>query len=399
MNDLAGGFYKGDQVVNKASGRSGTVFGKPARAACSRISVAVLYDDGQMVDERTTGISLLSNAPEPSEEHAPPPMGLPIYQREETGAYGRPAVPPISGFSQKQQEPFYSDPRHAIDPRDEQYGDSPREDDDSLDRTRDFAQEARMVENGFHGGRQEADEDEIDPRAQAHRHAQDFDDARVNGQVDERADDMVDTVLEKIRRNYDNLRMAFRALDRSNNGFVTRADFFDALEHVFLTTGHTHEDINEVAERFQLGRDDVLSYAEFCDIVQAGEQDRFRPGHDGLEQADETFDKPQGQNQRDRIEKVDLAIQAFRQTCDRRYSSMRDAFRALDKCRRSALGPSEFALGLSMHGVDLDPNELQDAWEMFDPNDNGQVSYADFCKVMSQKVQFGGKHLRRQYYK
>jgi len=377
MNDLAGGFFKGDQVVNNANGRTGTVFGKPARAACNRISVAVLYDDGQMVDERTTGISLLSDEPDPVEDRGPPPQGLPIYQREETGGYGRPAVPPISGFSQKQREPLYTDSRHAIDPRDEEYGDSPR-DDDSLDRTRDFAQETRMPENDFHGGRQEADEDRVHPQD---------------------ADDMVDTVLEKIRRNYDNLRMAFRALDRSNNGYVTRADFFDALEHVFLTVGHTQEDIEEVAERFQLGRDDVLSYAEFCEIVQAGEEDRFRPGHDGLEQSKVAFDVPQGQDQRDRIEKVDLAIQAFRQTCDRRYSSMRDAFRALDKSRRSALGPSEFALGLSMHGVDLDPNELQDAWEIFDPDDNGQVSYAGFCKVMSQKVQFGGKHLRRQYFK
>lgn len=391
MNDLAGGFYKGDQVVNNANGRSGTVFGKPARAACSRISVAVLYDDGQMVDERTTGISLLEDEPEPVEDQAPPPqMGLPVYQREETGGYGRDAVPPIAGLVQK-QDPPYPDPRYATDPRDEEYGDSPRDDEDSLDQTRDFA----------HGGRQEAAEEEIDPGAPARGYVQESDDAGANGrgQLDEMAAATVDIILEKIRRNYDNLRMAFRALDRSNNGYVTREDFYDALEHVFLTAGHTQEEIDAVAERFQLGRDEVLSYAEFCDIVRAGEQDQFRPGHNGLEDMQSNFDEPQGQSQRDRIEKVDLAIQAFKQTCDRRYTSMRDAFRALDKNRRSALGPSEFALGLSMHGVDLAPNELQDAWELFDPNDNGQVSYADFCRVMSQRPQFGGKHLKRQYYK
>ena len=44
MNELAGGFYRGDRVL--CDGRAGMIFGKPARAACVRISVSVMYDDG-----------------------------------------------------------------------------------------------------------------------------------------------------------------------------------------------------------------------------------------------------------------------------------------------------------------------------------------------------------------
>ena len=57
---------------------------------------------------------------------------------------------------------------------------------------------------------------------------------------------MADKVLEKIRRNYTNLRTAFRALDRSNNGYISRADFLDALEHIFINSGCTPEDVKRM---------------------------------------------------------------------------------------------------------------------------------------------------------
>ncbi|CAJ1346841.1 unnamed protein product, partial [Effrenium voratum] len=83
------------------------------------------------------------------------------------------------------------------------------------------------------------------------------------------AEQMADAVLEKIRRNYANLRMAFRALDRTNNGYISRADFLDAMEHIFINTGHTPEEVDEIAARFGFGEGtaDTLSYEEFCDVA------------------------------------------------------------------------------------------------------------------------------------
>eukprot|EP00931_Biecheleriopsis_adriatica_P123479 TRINITY_DN9851_c0_g1_i2.p1 TRINITY_DN9851_c0_g1~~TRINITY_DN9851_c0_g1_i2.p1 ORF type:complete len:401 (-),score=83.11 TRINITY_DN9851_c0_g1_i2:43-1245(-) len=400
MNELAGGFYKGDRVV--CHGRTGTVFGKPARAACVRISVAVMYDDGQMVDERVSGLNFLQDEPEPGELEPRETQELPVYTQEPPEPQslppmgGRPPVPQIQGMGRREDpemEGRYdsqqgygmpSQPEYQMQPIDGGKGDDYDEDDD------DYSPEVEVdspqgppmgaTQMPFRQGGNLFDQP---PAAEAARAAE--------------VEQMVDAVLHKIRLNYRNLRMAFRALDRSNNGYVSRADFFDAMEHIFLSAGHSPEDVDAVAEVFQLGRGETLSYDEFCQIVGASEEDAFHQGADGLDLHEDDIEK-EDRSERARIEKVDMAIQAFKQTVDRRYDSMRTAFRALDKSRTSSLNPSEFALGLSMHGVQLSANELQDAWDIFDPNQKGQISYADFCRVMSQRHQFG-KHLRRQMYK
>lgn len=56
LEPLAGDFAKGDRVVC-TDNRRGTVAGKPSRAALSKISVAVLYDDGMLEDVRIANLS------------------------------------------------------------------------------------------------------------------------------------------------------------------------------------------------------------------------------------------------------------------------------------------------------------------------------------------------------
>eukprot|EP00439_Symbiodinium_sp_Y106_P047788 s903_g6.t1 len=74
MNELAGGLYRGDRVL--CNGRAGMVFGKPARAACVRISVSVMYEDGTVKDERVANLQLLEDMleEEPREEEPPLPV-------------------------------------------------------------------------------------------------------------------------------------------------------------------------------------------------------------------------------------------------------------------------------------------------------------------------------------
>eukprot|EP00434_Breviolum_minutum_P016716 symbB.v1.2.014739.t1/scaffold1019.1/size143789/2 len=173
---------------------------------------------------------------------------------------------------------------------------------------------------------------------------------------EEKVDDMADKILEKIRRNYATLRTAFRALDRSNNGYISRVDFLDALEHIFINSGCTPEEIDAIAGRFGFGEGcaDTLSYEEFCEAVGQVEEDPYEETMQNVEVAMED------RSDRQRIEEAHLAIQTFRQISDRRYASLRESFRALDKSRKSALSPAEFAHGLSMHGVNLKPEEMQD---------------------------------------
>jgi len=360
MNELAGGYERGDRVM--CHGRPGMVFGKPARAACARIAVSVMYEDGSMSDERIVNVQPMDapavapqeppeevhvSAPRVRYEHAPP---------EPIPARALPSAPA-------------PEPEEAEE-------EAPEED---LDTTLPQPGEVRRMVPTIEGiGRKAEAQEQSEAPQEARRSL--FDEPPAVEAVEpneEKVDDMADKILEKIRRNYATLRTAFRALDRSNNGYISRVDFLDALEHIFINSGCTPEEIDAIAGRFGFGEGcaDTLSYEEFCEAVAM--EDR---------------------SDRQRIEEAHLAIQTFRQISDRRYASLRESFRALDKSRKSALSPAEFAQGLSMHGVNLKPEEMQDAWNLFDPKGTGQITYADYCRVMSQRVQFG-KHLSRQMYK
>jgi len=73
-----------------------------------------------------------------------------------------------------------------------------------------------------------------------------------------------DILREKIRRNYRDLRGAFRALDVSNNGFVSKKDFMQALSMFILNGSFSREDMQELVTRFDLDKDGYISFEEFC---------------------------------------------------------------------------------------------------------------------------------------
>eukprot|EP00933_Yihiella_yeosuensis_P081969 TRINITY_DN95694_c0_g1_i1.p1 TRINITY_DN95694_c0_g1~~TRINITY_DN95694_c0_g1_i1.p1 ORF type:complete len:412 (-),score=82.60 TRINITY_DN95694_c0_g1_i1:457-1629(-) len=389
--ELAGGFYKGDRVI--CGNRTGIVLGPPARAACRAISVAVHYDIGEVQDERAVNLRFLDEQP-------PMPESAPLQQQPAFSTQGTPIVPRLVGLS-PQETADVSDQRDYLEeaydqePQGEDEQDYNEPDDEALPEDgSSYQQPARSMQESL--ASQMLPQVMGDPGAKEQLRHHDFFKApdAAEEQHTREVDGYVDAVLDKIRRNFANLRMAFRALDRSNTGYVSRADFYDAMEHIFLSAGLTDEDVQDVAERFDLGRDGDLSYDEFVSLVEGAEANGYHTGHDNLAQEVPLQHEDRGQ----RLELVDHAIQQFKQAVDRRYYSMRDAFRAMDKSRSSYLSPSDFAMALGTHGIMLGPDCLEDAWRIFDPEDTGFISYAGFCKVMSQRSRFG-KHLHRQAYK
>jgi Ca2+-binding EF-hand superfamily protein len=209
------------------------------------------------------------------------------------------------------------------------------------------------------------------------------------------ADSAEAAVRAKIYRNFSDLREAFRALDRSNNGFVSREDFFQALGSVFLHNGYSEDDIYEVADRFDLNKDGYISFDEFCSIVNGDDDDRAGEEQRALPQEDDARnpeDDPQV------VSAVDRAIQRFKIVVDQKYSSMRQAFLAMEHGRGGSLTPEHFARGLLAHGITLSPVELELAYMAFDTDGKGVISYRDFCAVMTQRFRFG-THLGRQMFK
>lgn len=356
---LAGGLAVGDRVICR--GLPGTVQGGPARAACNRLSVAVRYDDGRIADERVVNLELLVEEPMPDEDDGdserdyeiPPPMPPPAANRAEdqqetaNSMWAQPknvaASPPPAVFEQDQPSP-------ADSPEDSRY---------------DGRANGRDNDDGYTIQKPNFDE----------------------GAPGDGADQAEAVLREKIYANYEDLRGAFRALDESNNGYVSKEDFFQAMGRVFLTNGFSEDDVYEVADRFDLNRDGYISFQDFVDIVEGSGPEPSDA--DGGQEAD--LDDPR------LVTAVDFAIQKFKVSMDQRYNSSRKAFLSLDADRSGAVTPQNFVKGLNSHGIYLSPPELELAWSVFDRNGTGQISYLDFCAVMTQRLQFG-THLNRQMF-
>lgn len=151
------------------------------------------------------------------------------------------------------------------------------------------------------------------------------------------------------------------------------------MRDIFLMDGFTEEDIDEVADLFDVHQGGNLSYDEFAAIMdQHVSRPHERAGH--------------------RVTEVDCALQALRKSVEMRFNSFRDAFRAMDKNRRSVLTEAEFREGMHSHGIRLAPDSLEELRRHFDHEGVGEISFSRFSRVLSQ-VPETGKIARQTYVK
>jgi Ca2+-binding EF-hand superfamily protein len=317
----------------------------------------VRYDDGRIADERVANLELLVDGPMDDEEEpyisAPPPPATMEMQQQvaSESMWGQKMPAPATYEDEAASPPEMQPPSAGYDTlRPEEAPDSP---------------EPQSPEDGRFASQ----------------------DAPGFG-----AEQALQAVKDKIYRNFEDLHGAFKALDRSNNGYVSRGDFFQAMGDIFLANGFTEDDIYEVADHFDLNKDGYLSYEEFVSVVEGGYQ-----GGSGEAPLDESADRSLMDNPI-LITSVDKAIQKFKIVVDQRYSAIREAFLKMDRDRRGFLTPQMFAQALLAHGVSLSPDELELAYSAFDREGKGVITYTDFCAVMTQRFQFGA-HLDRQLYK
>jgi len=358
---LAGGLAVGDRVACR--GLPGTVVGGPARAACIRLSVAVRYDDGRIADERVANLELLVDGPGDDEEDEQPPPQMRPAVDEDYGGQERQQVVPQALWAEPPQNAAATTPavfaeefmRNEAE-EEASPADSPESPYD------DRGDDRELPPNNFGPGTQGYGPDEAEA-----------------------------ALREKIYANYDDLRAAFRAMDQSNNGYVTREDFFQAMGNIFLSNGFSEDDVYEVADRFDLNRDGYISFNEFVALVEGDNAQQNKAANQPAAEEQSLEDDPQI------VTAVERAIQQFKCAVDQRYVNTRKAFLAFDTERRSALSPQNFAKGFIAHGIYLSPPELELAWSLFDRNGTGQISYTDFCAVMTQRLQFGS-HLERQLF-
>lgn len=247
--------------------------------------------------------------------------------------------------------------------------------------------------------------------------------------VRESADEAHELVVEKLRFNYKDVCEAFMELDSEDCGFVNKKDLLEALLHIYLSHGMTQEDVEDLATKCDLNEDGDITPDEFFKILDHPDDHSARAesvrggsvrggsvaGSDAggtlrmpPQQQPRGFgDQPAaarngGYNQQKAppgnaafANSVDHAVQDFKLTVDRRFTSMRDAFRTFDKGRTSSLNATEFSAALESNGLFLQPDVEEEVRRVFDPDDTGRITYAMFCQVMSARHDFG-KNMNRQ---
>eukprot|EP00930_Biecheleria_cincta_P053806 TRINITY_DN3951_c0_g1_i1.p1 TRINITY_DN3951_c0_g1~~TRINITY_DN3951_c0_g1_i1.p1 ORF type:complete len:658 (-),score=115.08 TRINITY_DN3951_c0_g1_i1:71-2044(-) len=330
---LAGGLHVGDLLY---CGRDPVVVaGPPARAACADISVAVRYEEGHVIDRRLTSLST-----QPSDAHHG--RSNDSYSLGHRTRRDQVALKPMGGDIAENWD--------AGNPLHQSFDAGPK----------------------------------LKPSSVCWEHNRPS------------AADRAETVFRsKLQRNFADLRCAYRALDRSNNGYLTRSDFLEAMRDIFLAHGFSDQDVNEVAERFDLFKDAFLSYAEFVAIVEAGEDKARRP------KSREGSPTPRGNSLSPRgvaVDEVDRVIQQFRVAVDRRYSSSAAAFRSISGSRGSGLDLPALAAGFQVLNIFVEPNVVNAVFNHFDVDRTGRIALAAFCKVMQSRQQYGD-HLGRQTFK
>ncbi|CAK0862047.1 unnamed protein product [Prorocentrum cordatum] len=95
-------------------------------------------------------------------------------------------------------------------------------------------------------------------------------------------------------------------------------------------------------------------------------------------------------------------MQLFRKFLDRRYESLRQAFRALSAAggagRDARFDRTDLAAVLRANCAGVSEDQVDEIFRRFDSSGSGDVSYPEFCAVMSQSAVFGG-HLDRQTFR
>lgn len=401
----SGALVPGDRVLCR--GEPATVLGNPSRASCIGLSLALRFDSGRISDERIANITPLQ-----AEGPEVPPLDLQAQEElsdrradnfwggeaaveSQAGAGRMPAMPggpsavgamrpgsmggamgalPAAGGGRVGAMP---PPTRTVPPGvrvaapEEAWEEQPLPPGAEGFLPEEDAQQPPLPPPGGY------EEDELiegvsplqmSPEAPVGGGVP-MDDSDVYAAVPPGAASPETALLEKIQFNFPDLSIAFRALDRNNTGYVSRADFFQAMADVFLTNGFREEDVYDASDVFNLNEDGYLSYGDFMAIAQGAgvvpSQAGMLPDQDQVN--------------------VTLAIQKFKASVEQRFSSMREAFRSLDTSRKSVLTGKELEAGFRAHGVALAPEELEQVLQQVDPVGSGAITYTTFCQFMNSR--------------
>eukprot|EP00946_MAST-07B_sp_MAST-7B-sp1_P000763 g763.t1 len=226
---------------------------------------------------------------------------------------------------------------------------------------RDFEEGMRKLE--FRLGRSECEDifNMIDIRRKGKVHFSDFA-VFVHGSRYTDAEDKLRMLITRAARDWDggrNLKKAFRRIDTRDDGYITAADFREAMREAGYGS-LTKREAQDLVLRFDTNGDDRVSYREFVTFVE----DRMRLYEDMGDVVDRVQKKLMRASRGDNPWRV---------------------FHDMDRDGNGVLDRREFGKGLSDLGIDLSRRDLDRVMDYFDYDRDGFIRYDNFVDMVDSR--------------
>jgi len=229
--------------------------------------------------------------------------------------------------------------------------------------------------------------------------------------------DPLETLRSKVEGRYNDLRDAFRIIDRDHSGSITRDELEAALVHFNIPAHH----IDDFMRRLDSNHDGVVSFAEFAAALSpppradslrgyadryvtnrhtivpniAGGQvltnDNLRWGAAGGEcrKDAELIELPRGHGSASR-KQVDEYASILSDMIYAKSSKLRDAFRAMDVNKDGRLSMDELKRAVRMYNLPIPETHVEQVFrQKCDHNGDGQVDYEEFALALKRKDALG----------
>jgi len=213
-------------------------------------------------------------------------------------------------------------------------------------------------------------------------------------------DEVEEMLRSKLYRRFGNLQQAFRGLDRSNNGMITLRDLKESLLTLLPGLELSDNDLEMLAARFDATGNGVITWAEFLDRLREAETAARIQIARGWEA-----------HALEPVTPADEVLMRVKAKVDEHFSSLREAFLAIDLDRSGFISKDEFEkvvfeewLVETEEGGEVSPviaknPAIRDLlFKKYDLTGDGRIHYSEFMKVMATSSEFG-LHMHRAYEK
>uniref|UniRef100_A0A7S4FZP8 EF-hand domain-containing protein n=1 Tax=Eutreptiella gymnastica TaxID=73025 RepID=A0A7S4FZP8_9EUGL len=185
-----------------------------------------------------------------------------------------------------------------------------------------------------------------------------------------------------LERKDGSLREAFRRLDDDHSGFVSRHEFSIICRVFNFEVSAAEKEL--LFQSFDVNYDGLVAYTEFCtameDVLARHGNGQKAPGP--VRRPPKRYLPPKSLSSLQGNVVTQELLQCIKQKIMEHWPTLNEAFLTMDTDRKGYVTAQEFAVFLHYHTIPVDWPELQGLVRAFDVNNDGRVSYPEFCRTL-----------------